>query len=319
MDFVLFSKICQDKSAAPPAKIVPLGRLSVIFITIVIYVLVWASIETENLFPAPLPELPRSPPFPPIVVPFLVVFTIVSFAYLVQLLLEALLSIVHRSGAKGLFFIFGAVIFVCAKALAFYASGIHEIGNAEPPVSAPIPPHNTPTPADFAAQLQIVVDWAEKHAGLGGWVGAVGAIVAILVAWALARTEYRRIKKQSLKRKRDEINLIGRIVSEYDNLVQKFAQAVSANNSTANSFKRRHANDAEMHSMRDLAHVPVTSWPSLDAYTCFKQYWFKSNQALDTSDMSPINREDAERKLKENDEGLLALRRALETALKYYK
>jgi hypothetical protein len=211
------------------------------------------------------------------------------------------------------------VIFVCAKALAFYASGIQEIGYAEPPVRAPVSPHNTPTPADLAAQLQIVVDWTEKHAGLGGWVGALGAIVAILVAWALARAEYRRTRKQFLKRKRDEIDLIGSIVSQYDNLVQNFARAVSANESTANLFKSRHANDAEMHSMRDLAHVPVTSWPSLDAYACFKQYWHKSNQALDTSNMSPINREDAERKLKENDEGLLALRRALESALKYYK
>jgi hypothetical protein len=31
-----------------------------------------------------------------------------------------------------------------------------------------------------------VLDWFEKHAGLGGWVGA---IVAIFVTWGLARAE----------------------------------------------------------------------------------------------------------------------------------
>ena len=33
---------------------------------------------------------------------------------------------------------------------------------------------------------------AERHSGLGVWVGAIGAIAAIFAAWLLARAEYLR-------------------------------------------------------------------------------------------------------------------------------
>lgn len=35
-------------------------------------------------------------------------------------------------------------------------------------------------------------DWFERHAGLGGWVGGIGAIIAIFAAWYLAHAEYTR-------------------------------------------------------------------------------------------------------------------------------
>ena len=38
-------------------------------------------------------------------------------------------------------------------------------------------------------------DWFERHASLGGWVGAVGAIAAIFAAWLLAQTEYLRAQR----------------------------------------------------------------------------------------------------------------------------
>lgn len=47
---------------------------------------------------------------------------------------------------------------------------------------------------DVGANLQDVLNWTEKHAGLGGWVGTLGAITAIFVTWALARSEYSKLR-----------------------------------------------------------------------------------------------------------------------------
>jgi hypothetical protein len=42
---------------------------------------------------------------------------------------------------------------------------------------------------------------SDDHAGLGGWIGAIGAIVAIFAAWGLARSEYRRTRRESIEQK----------------------------------------------------------------------------------------------------------------------
>jgi hypothetical protein len=90
-----FPKSAKKKPpTAPPANIAPapFGRLGVILITVVAYALVWASFKfkyvlpLEDVLPAPPPDMLPQPTIPPMAVPFLVVFTIVSFAYLVQLI-----------------------------------------------------------------------------------------------------------------------------------------------------------------------------------------------------------------------------------------
>ena len=42
---------------------------------------------------------------------------------------------------------------------------------------------------DVGPYVQDVLDWTEKHPGLGGWVGATGAIGAIFATWGIARAE----------------------------------------------------------------------------------------------------------------------------------
>ena len=40
-------------------------------------------------------------------------------------------------------------------------------------------------------------------------------------------------------------------------------------------------NDVEFHSMSDLAHMPITQWPSIESYASFKKYWFAAIKDLE--------------------------------------
>jgi purine-cytosine permease-like protein len=58
---------------------------------------------------------------------------------------------------------------------------------------------------DLSSFSQNVLDWTEKHAGLGGWVGALGAVFAIFVTWGLARAEYLRMRRQEKVKNRAKL------------------------------------------------------------------------------------------------------------------
>ena len=120
--------------------------------------------------------------------------------------------------------------------------------------------------------IQDVLEWPEKHPGLGGWVGAVSTFIAIFVTWGLARAEYLRTRRQERTRTRAEIDLIMRIITDFETQVQRYKD-LGQDNAEALSFKAVHRDDVDWHSMRDLASIPVTNWPTLDIYTEFKRYW----------------------------------------------
>ena len=123
--------------------------------------------------------------------------------------------------------------------------------------------------------IQDVLEWTEKHPGLGGWVGAVFAVIAIFVTWRLARAEYIRSRRQERDRSRAEIDLITRIITDFETQVQRYKD-LGQNNADAVRFNAVHRNDVEWESMRNLALLPVTNWPTLDIYTEFKRYWIAS-------------------------------------------
>jgi hypothetical protein len=104
----------------------------------------------------------------------------------------------------------------------------------------------------IGASVCAVFDWTEKHPGLGGWVGAVGSILAILAAWYLARREYLRIKRQTAARRRAEIDLIGTVISEFDAIVKRYADAAITDKPEALHFFNNHMNDSELNGMYDL-------------------------------------------------------------------
>lgn len=163
----------------------------------------------------------------------------------------------------------------------------------------------------------VAIDWAERHSGLGGWVGAIGSIIAIFVAWYLARREYLRIWRRQAMLRSQEIDLIQQIISDFESLVQSYVEAALAGRPEANNFNALHSSDAQYHGMIDLAHLPVIHWPSLQAFANFKRYWFKSLRLLETSQIQPINRDTLGLRLKEHDEALPDLRETLEVARKF--
>jgi len=130
---------------------------------------------------------------------------------------------------------------------------------------------------DWAADhAQSAMDWAELHTGLGGWVGAVGAFFAILFAWGLARAEYRRTERRANERKDREIDLLKEIVSEFNVVLMDYYDHAAKGDPLLDTHYPRHMNDPEFHSMSDLAHMPITQWPSIESYAKFKKYWFSA-------------------------------------------
>jgi len=156
-----------------------------------------------------------------------------------------------------------------------------------------------------------LLDWLEKHAGLGGWVGAFGAIVAIFVTWGLARAEYLRTRRLEASRLNAEIGLFERITTEFQPIVLRYLQLVDANDREAIDYRGKQTNDPRWLRLVDLNWLPVTQWPSVEAYDRFKQYFAAANRLLET----PMGEEATMRTRREAFEGTFeALQRALEVA-----
>jgi hypothetical protein len=131
---------------------------------------------------------------------------------------------------------------------------------------------------------QHALQWCEEHAGLGGWVGAVGAIFAILAAWWLARSEYLRTQQLEDARVNTEISLISRTASEFDaTMVQRYLVLLKANEPTATGYYNNHLNDSQMSRMVDFSAMPIIQWPSVESYDAFKRYFISSIQLMETS------------------------------------
>jgi hypothetical protein len=98
-------------------------------------------------------------------------------------------------------------------------------------------------------------------------------VLAVFVTWVLARAEYLRNQRQARARLGAEVDLLEKIVADYGRGLKGYTDPLRTSGSVTPSFYSAHMNDPEWHAMRDLAHVPVIQWPSLEAYMCFKGYW----------------------------------------------
>jgi hypothetical protein len=142
---------------------------------------------------------------------------------------------------------------------------------------------------DLGSYLQAVLDWAETHAGLGGWVGALGAVFAIFVTWGLARAEYFRREKQSKRRLEDEIKVITDITNGLDVLVADYASKAIGHETGALSYYDVNSTNPVFQAIRDLGNLPPTQWPSMNLYFAFKRFEYASLRVLETSRVQPIN------------------------------
>ena len=124
-----------------------------------------------------------------------------------------------------------------------------------------------------------LMDWAEHHAGLGGWVGAIGAILAIFVTWRLARSEYLRLQRLQSDRINSEIALFMRITSEFQPIVERFTELVDTHDPAAANFFGQQQDDARWLRAVDLNRMPVTQWPSVEILTIPSSniFWHQSD------------------------------------------
>ena len=126
-------------------------------------------------------------------------------------------------------------------------------------------------------------DWFERHASLGGWVGAVGAIAAIFAAWLLAQIEYLRAQRLEDGRVNAQISLIGNTASQFDPLVQQYIKLALEKDSKVMEYYHKRIDDPRMEKMIDLKTMPISHWPSSEVYHAFNEYLFSSIMLMETS------------------------------------
>jgi hypothetical protein len=170
-------------------------------------------------------------------------------------------------------------------------------------------------PPEIAEWLHRVSRLSEKHAGLGGWVGAIGAVIAIFVTWWLARAEYLRTRRHDAARLRAQIDRIATIVTDFEAKVAQFVELYRTDGLEASAFYPANLNDPEFQSMSDLAHLSVNNWPSLDSYAEFKRYWNATIRLFESARITNVNRHEMYNDWKQkHDASLPKLRTALKCA-----
>jgi hypothetical protein len=125
-------------------------------------------------------------------------------------------------------------------------------------------------------------DWTEKHPGLGSWVGAAGAIIAIFAAWGLARAEYNRVQRVEAERMNAEIALFVRVTSELLPFIKQYISLAEAQDASAATFSSTHGNDGVWRRAADLNFMPVTQWPSVESYDAFKEFFITCARLIET-------------------------------------
>ena len=143
--------------------------------------------------------------------------------------------------------------------------------------------------AKMAENWTAFLDWFEKHAGLGGWVGAVGALLAIVVTWIIARTEYNRGRQLEKKRVIALMTMIRQAILEYHPIIQKFIELYAADNDEVNDYRGLHAGDPAFARLVDFNRMSVVEWPTVDAYDAFKRY-FEISQLLLATPLSDVGK-----------------------------
>jgi hypothetical protein len=164
--------------------------------------------------------------------------------------------------------------------------------------------------------LSAVLNWLDGHAGLAGWVGSVGSIFAVVAAWLISRAEYQRGRRLEIARQNREICRFEQITGEFHPIVLGYLDLVDAGNPkdpTVINYQGHHQDDAQRLRMDDLDRMPVTLWPSLEAFDNFKCYFDAAKKLLATP---PGAAEDIEKRRRVFAGKFEALQQALRAARK---
>jgi hypothetical protein len=182
----------------------------------------------------------------------------------------------------------------------------------------------TPSPSTYISDL---LQWAETHAGLGGWVGATGALLAILATWLVANGQMRRDRRARISERKQYVDLISDSITGLENILEPFLVIARSGNITHQpNFGQRSLTVKNAVAENDFVKIHVKDWPSVGTYRYFRAYWYNTNRALsiaydlvkmpqpaDPIDVQKHSNSIA-RYVKERDEALMLLRSALHTA-----
>jgi hypothetical protein len=125
-------------------------------------------------------------------------------------------------------------------------------------------------------------DWFNRRAGLGGWVGALGAIAAIIAAWLLAEADL-RVHRLEDGRVNDQISSIIHTASQFDSLVQQYIKLALEKDSKVKEYYYRQIDDPRVERMIDFKTMPISHWPSVEVYHAFNEYYFSSIMLMEGS------------------------------------
>lgn len=125
-----------------------------------------------------------------------------------------------------------------------------------------------------------VLEWFEKHAGLGGWVGAVGALLAIIVTWRLARAEYLRAQRLNKERVNEVIAPFERITREFNPIVVRYVELLQNNDPATATYRPEWEKNPLWDRAVDLYRMPITQWPSVESYDAYRRYFLAASRAL---------------------------------------
>ncbi len=157
--------------------------------------------------------------------------------------------------------------------------------------------------------------WADMHAGLSSWLGAIGPTIAVILVWAIARAEYKRDRRTERIWANNEIDLILQIVSEFEQLHSRYVDTMlSKDANAAYQFSVKNANSPIVHGFRDLSNLPISQWPSFESYVLFKDYFNKSIGTFEPSDKQGLINRLSSKQLSEHEIDFTNLKAALEKA-----
>jgi hypothetical protein len=125
--------------------------------------------------------------------------------------------------------------------------------------------------------------WCDDYEGLGAWVGSIGAIIAIFVAWGLARSEYRRTRRESIHQKLRQIDMLQGVIFVARDIIAEYERAAKKSRIHARSFYELHLQDHELRLMNELSSLPLTGWPNPMLALSFRPYWQAATNVLESS------------------------------------
>jgi len=132
---------------------------------------------------------------------------------------------------------------------------------------------------------------AEKHAGLGGWVGAGGALLAIYATWRIAQRQVRADRRLRKVEWEKDIDLISYVVDKIENYLNPFlVEARKGASPEIASWDYNFQKEPIKRSAIGLDGAPLKDWPSVDAYNYFKIYWENTNMALQNATLQKEDR-----------------------------